>query len=208
MVWVGVTQLVPGPDPHRNRANPLEGGESTAAQGLLVFFAGILPAVPAAAMVRAGMVQDNDLLLWGGVPVGIATGVLGAWLLGRIAYSHLEARGPELLYLMRTGRSSQATTGEAPQPSVLETMTLRQQFVLFLGVWLGSIALFPQGLVPLGIKLSGGGDPVWFLPLYLPQALQWPAIAVMVLLGLGTYGLVARIYLRRKSELWRLQRER
>lgn len=207
MAWVSVTQLVPGPDPHRNRDNPLEQGESTAAQGLFVFFAGLALAAPAAAVVLAGTLLDDDFLRWSGVPVGIATGVLCAWLLGRIAYRHLEARGPELLYLMRTGRSSQATTGEA-QPSVLDTMTWHQQAALFLGVWLGSIALFPQGLVPLGIKLSGGGDPVWFLALYLPDAWQWPAIAAMVLLGLVTYGLVARTYLRRKSELRRLQREK
>ncbi len=50
--------------------------------------------------------------------------------------------------------------------------------------------------MPLGIKLSGGDDPVWFLALYLPKAWQWPTIAAMVALGLATYGLVARTYLR------------
>jgi len=167
--WVGVTQLVPGPDPHRNRDNPLEGGESTAAQGLLVFFAGLLPVVPAAAVVRAGTLQGNDLLLWGGMPISVVTGALCAWLLGRFAYRHLEAHEPEMLHMMLSGGIVQAATEEA-EPSVLDTMSRRRQAALFVGVWLGSIALFPQGLVPLGIKLSGGDDPVWFLALYLPPS--------------------------------------
>jgi len=36
-----------------------------------------------------------------------------------------------------------------------------------------------QGLVPLIMKVSGGTYRSWFAALYLPGALQWPAIAVI-----------------------------
>ena len=61
-------------------------------------------------------------------------------------------------------------------------------------MWLGSIALFPQGIVPLGIKLSGAGERIWFLALYLPDVWQWLVIGIMILLGLLLYRLSYRIY--------------
>ncbi|WP_201379473.1 hypothetical protein [Ktedonobacter sp. SOSP1-52] len=63
-------------------------------------------AIPVASVVLVGMIQNNALLQWVGVGVGIATGALFSWLLGRIAYRRLEARGSELLHLMRSGSSS------------------------------------------------------------------------------------------------------
>ena len=66
--------------------------------------------------------------------------------------------------------------------------------LLWSSLFTGCIALFPQALVPLLMKLSGGHARVWFLALYLPGAWQWPVITLMFLLGLASLGLAARIW--------------
>src|SRR5262249_58666188 len=120
------------------------------------------PAVPTASIVLAGTLLDNDVLRWAGAPVGIATGVFLAWWLGLITYRRLEARGPELLTLMRTGKPSDATTVKA-RPDIVAMMP-RWKRLLFTTLCpvVGSIALVPQGLVPLVIQLSGGHERIWF----------------------------------------------
>lgn len=47
------------------------------------------------------------------------------------------------------------------------------------------LPLIPQGLVPAAFKTFGVPTRSWFLALYLPDAVQWPAIAGMVALGLA-----------------------
>ena len=47
--------------------------------------------------------------------------------------------------------------------------------------------LFPQGIIPAVLKLAHGRVRIWFLPLYLPKALQWPACFVMIILGVAVY---------------------
>ncbi|GAA5772298.1 hypothetical protein Aros01_08847 [Streptosporangium roseum] len=59
----------------------------------------------------------------------------------------------------------------------------------------GILALFPQGLAPLGVKLSGSADRVWFLALYMPDPWQWPVIAGMILIGLASFGGMLAVYL-------------
>ena len=67
--------------------------------------------------------------------------------------------------------------------------------LLWCSLFTGCIALFPQALVPLLMKLSGGHARVWFLALYLPGAWQWPVITLMFLLGLASLALAARIWI-------------
>ncbi len=47
------------------------------------------------------------------------------------------------------------------------------------------LPLFPQGLVAMVMKLAGTPVKSWFLALYMPEALQWPTIVGMILLGGG-----------------------
>jgi hypothetical protein len=42
------------------------------------------------------------------------------------------------------------------------------------------------------MKASGGTYRSWFAALYLPGALQWPAIAVMLIAGLAMLGMAIR----------------
>ncbi len=60
----------------------------------------------------------------------------------------------------------------------------------------GAIPLFPQGIAAGVNKIQGSAERSWFLALYLPGPLQWPMIVLMVLLGLGMYGLAAWLSLR------------
>jgi ABC-2 type transport system permease protein len=61
--------------------------------------------------------------------------------------------------------------------------------------------VFPQGLAPLGIKLSGSRAKVWFLALHVPEPWQWPVIAVMILIGLAGFRGAYLLYRNEKSRL-------
>jgi hypothetical protein len=197
LVLVGVTQLAVSPDPLR-RTSSLDHGDTTG-QSIVMIFAGLLAAAPVLGVLVAGAATENEFLEWAGVAVGIGWGAFLAWALGGLAGRRLEERGPELLQVMRSGREQPVATAAAP--SVIDAMSGREKTLMFTSVWLGSIALFPQALVPLVIKLSGGDERVWFLPLYLPQTWQWPAIVGMAVAGLLLYGLAIRIYRRRRESI-------
>ena len=74
-------------------------------------------------------------------------------------------------------------------------------FGTLLGPTLGSIALFPQGLVALGIKLPGSDARLWFLALYLREPWQWPVIVTMIGLGLLAYYVALRKYTTHRRQL-------
>lgn len=175
---VAVMMLAPGPDAHRRTENPLEAANTTG-QSNLVFFSGAATAAPPAALLWWGSVADNDLVRWLAVPVGVATGVLLAWWLGNIAANRLQAQGPELLHLMRSGRPAVA------KPAV--TVPRRATGAALLGWTLGSIALFPQGIVAMVLLVVDPSVKVWFLAMHLPAPWQWPTAMVMVLIGLTLY---------------------
>ena len=80
VIWVAA--LVPGPDAHRRPDNPMDHGDAIGPANL-VFWTGLLLAIPAAALLLAGTLRHDEPLRWAGVPAGIATGVLLAWWLGR-----------------------------------------------------------------------------------------------------------------------------
>jgi len=103
IIWVAI--LVPGPDAHRRPDNPMDHGNA-AGPANIMFWTGLLPAVPAVGLLLAGTELHNEAVRWTAVPMGVATGCLLAWWLGRAGARRLEARGPELLTLIRTGRSS------------------------------------------------------------------------------------------------------
>jgi ABC-2 type transport system permease protein len=182
VAWLSVVALVPGPDPHKRPAGQLEHADVTG-PAYALFWMGLLPALPAAGVVLAGTLLDSDVLRWSGVPVGLVTGVFLAWWLGRVAYRRLQERGPELLALMRTARHSQpAQPAEDEEPT--EVRYSRTKLVVAITGWtLGPIAAFPQGLVPMVIKLADLDVKSWFLALHMPEPLQWPTAILMVLIG-------------------------
>ncbi|MFC5008706.1 hypothetical protein ACFPIJ_64185 [Dactylosporangium cerinum] len=185
---ISVVALAPGPDAHKRPDNPLEHGDTTGQANLMVW-GGLVPGIPAGVLLGFGTAYDNAFLLWAAVPVGVATGVFLAWWLGNVAVGRLEARGSEMLFLMRTGRTSKSVKIDVPKRTV---------WVSILGWTLGSIALFPQGIVPMIVLLVGVEVKSWFLALYLPGALRWPAAAGMVLIGVWLYWIAIKLTMMSK----------
>ncbi len=185
VIWVAA--LVPGPDAHHRPDNPMDHGDATGPANLM-FWTGLLPAAPPVGLLLAGTLLHNGMLRWAAVPVGIATGVLLAWWLGRVGSRRLERRGPELLTLMRTGRST------SRPPSALTVKLPRWKSVTVGVAWtIGCILTFPQGIVTAGMKLGGSPVRSWFLALYLPAPLQWPVCILMIALGVLILSLVTRM---------------
>jgi len=61
----------------------------------------------------------------------------------------------------------------------------RQRMLAAIFLTVGWIPLFPQGIVPLVMQLTGVPARSWFVALYLPQPLQWLTAVAMVALGLA-----------------------
>ncbi|NGO70082.1 hypothetical protein [Streptomyces boncukensis] len=195
MAYASVTALVPGPDAHKRPDNPLERADTTG-QSNALFWVALVPALPAAAAVTTGTLLDSPALRWLGAPIGVATGVLLARWLGRIAADRLTANGPELLFLVRTGRPD-SPTKTADEPGVgaraKPVLTKRQEATVVLSWIFGSLALVPQGLLPLLFLLSGQQAKSWFLALYLPHPWSWVCAAVMIPIGLALYTRAIRL---------------
>ena len=193
LAWMSIAALAPGPDPHRRPDNPMDNAGATG-PAYVMFWVALLPCLPAVGMVLAGTLLHSAPLRWAGIPVGVAVGVLlYAWL-GHAGYRRLEARGPELLLKMRAGHSSRqpraaaaTRAGASARGAATVQMPRKQGAIIGLGIPLGAILLFPQGIVPAVLKLAHGRERIWFLPLYLPKPLQWPACFVMIILGVAVY---------------------
>ncbi|WP_377267779.1 hypothetical protein [Peterkaempfera sp. SMS 1(5)a] len=201
MSYASVAALVPGPDAHKRPDNPLDRADTTG-QSNVLFWAAVVPALPAATAVTLGVMLSNPVLLWLGAPIGVATGILLAWWLGRVAINRLTAKGPELLFLMRTGRSSRpgtaagTRTGTGPRVEAKPEVS-RRTAVISLLLWIfGSLTLFPQGLVPLVILITGAPVRSWFLALYMPDAWSWVTDFAMISIGTVLYSQAIRITAR------------
>jgi ABC-2 type transport system permease protein len=108
LLLLSVFAAFPVPD-QRLHANPfsIAGGRPGCAAWLLQLAMALLlalAALPVLAVLLTAHFTEVDSLRWAAIPVGIATGALLAWWWGRIAYLRLDARGPELLDLVRKGR--------------------------------------------------------------------------------------------------------
>jgi len=83
------------------------------------------------------------------------------------------------------GRDHAAATRAGATARGAATMPRKQGAIIGLGIPLGAILLFPQGIIPAALKLAHARGRIWFLPLYLPKPLQWPACFVMIILGVA-----------------------
>ncbi|MBB5784374.1 hypothetical protein [Nonomuraea jabiensis] len=188
IVLLAVTSLVPGTDPHKRGGNPLSTGADEAAQSGLAWL--VLVAVPATALPTAGAILLHP---WAGIATGVLTGALSAWGLGKIACRRLENHGIDLLNLMKHG--------PAPQPDKPTTadLPLHHRIGVTISYTIAWLPLFPQGLVPMIMKIFGVENPGWFLALHLPPIWQWPTIIFMIALGLLMYGYAILIPMRLSS---------
>jgi ABC-2 type transport system permease protein len=195
---IGITQLAPGPDPHRSRYSPMDHGDATGGAFAMLVAAAVLT-VPALVPVIIGTTLDNAEVKAAGVAVAVITGMVYWGVFSGVARRKLAARGPELLHLMRAGKELPGRVTEGA--STLKAMPKAQQRLLWSSFGIGCIALFPQALVPMGMKLSGNIAKVWFLALYVPDAWQWPTIVLMFLLAAAAFGIAGRTFLTQQRRV-------
>lgn len=99
LVLLSVFAAFPAP---RQRGNPFAGGSNrpgcaAAAKQLGTSLMLVIAVIPTLVVLIAGEVLELRWLQWSAVLVGVLTGVLSAWLFGRIAARRLSSRGPEVL---------------------------------------------------------------------------------------------------------------
>lgn len=183
IAYTSVAMPTPGTDARQRTQEPGGGTEEIGA-AFLVFFTALLPPLPALGLVALGTLQGNAALQWAGVLVGAVTGVLLAWGPGRLAAVKLERTAPEMLLLMRTGRSLSDTPSSGEEDEAKSTLSGRDMAVMTIAWILGILALVPQGLLTMVFKLTGNHDvQVWFLAMYLPEPWGWLTSITMALLG-------------------------
>lgn len=198
IAFASVVAPEPGPDPYERNERTVEGSESIGV-AFLVFFAAFLLPLPSLGVVLWGTATEHPVVQWAGVLAGITTGVLATAGLGRAAAARLERTAPELLLLMRSGRSVPEVLKADMEPDDQSVATGKDLVLIFGGFVLGPLALFAQGLVPVIFKLTGNHDVrVWFLAMYLPEPWGWLTCIGMVLMGATLMGQAIRLLRRHK----------
>lgn len=201
VAYTSVVMAQPGPDARERAENPAEGNEEMGA-AFLVFFAAMVPPLPGLGVVYLGFARDSIALQWAGVGVGVLIGALLAWGLGRLAAVTLERTAPEMLALMRSGRSASMTSDglaglESSGQKQTPKLTGWENTVMMLSWVVGILALVPQGLITMAFKLTGNNDVrVWFLAMYLPEPWGWLTSIAMVLFGGCLLLLAVTVYKR------------
>ena len=213
LVLIAVLHLIPVRDPYKRRGNLLEEGIDPL-QVVLMAGLGALTAVPAGAVVWLGGQLQAPILQWAGGPVGLGTGALCYWWLGRFAYQRLEARGPELLLAMRRGLPARTVAWSLPQaPMVRPQLSLalfsngkicglaRRQVLFLGGLWLLGLVGGVEGGGALA-HLAGGADARrWFLPLYyvVPREFWWQTSITLLLTSIAACSLFTWLVRQRSA---------
>jgi ABC-2 type transport system permease protein len=181
---VAVYALVPGTDPHKRAGNPLR---TTEDEGAMTGRAYLMLALVLLSAVPAGLVAV--FFGWAGVPVGLVTGVLCFWGLGRLAERRLHSYGPELLEMMRTGHKPARPGGGSPwlDPNRFAHLSRARRSLVGGLFGFAAIPLFPQGIVGLIFVATGEVDRSWFLASYLPSGLRYPVAIGFIVLGVAMY---------------------
>jgi ABC-2 type transport system permease protein len=194
VVACSVFAAVPTTDAHKRSGNPLNSGENEGETMGIVWVMLILVSLTAGPALAAALAWS-----WWGVPVGVASGVLAWWYLGRLAAVRLDQRGPELLTLLRHGRS---TTEQAKKAAALDHLPRWRRTLANYCLGFGAIPLFPQAIVPAIFILTNNTDTKsWFLALHLQPQWHWPVIALMAALGLSMYTYGGLTYLNAKKKV-------
>ncbi|GAA2833984.1 hypothetical protein [Kribbella solani] len=180
IVACSVYSAVPTTDAHKRSGNPLNTGENEGETMGIVYVMLIAVATSCAPALIVALYTG-----WWGVPVGLLSGALFWWYFGRVTARRLEQKGPELLTLLRHGRSP---AEQAKKTAGLDALPKWRRTLAGFCLGFGAIPLIPQSVVPLVIKLTGSNSSKsWFLALYQEGAWQWVVIVLMGALGLSMY---------------------
>lgn len=187
---VSVLAAVPGVDPHRRTGDGLSTGADARETGTTYLTMAVVAALGAPALLATRLVG------WWGVVVGVATGVVSWYLLTRAARRRLDAHGVELLELLRHGRRAPDAGARPAGVSTSVPMTGRQQVVVLGTAVVGTIMLFPQGIVAAILLRGEPATRSWFLALHVPPAWSWPVAVGTIVVGLVLYGVSTWQYRR------------
>jgi ABC-2 type transport system permease protein len=183
-------------DPHKRGDDMFDHGiEWSQFMALLVGLAVV--ASPVWGLIWLAIHQQATWPQWAALGVAVPLSVASYLGFGALAYRRLAARGPELLTFLQHGRTAErARPGAKQGTGTLDALPARSRATVYLAGFVGVIALFPQGLVPLIRSLvEDEPDPVWFLALFLPDPWRWVVIAVMITIGVVGSGYAAARYL-------------
>jgi ABC-2 type transport system permease protein len=199
----------PAPLPERRGADPLDLGDDPTTGGNLVLHGVVMSlAVPALALPAVMAVSGDPIA---GAGVGVASGVLYAWLGGALAIWRLQHAGPETLERLRSRPAARKAEGSirgtatGRQPSNGRHSRWRSIARNMLGL-VGALLVFPQGVAALVLRLSSADTKAWFVPLYLPEPWPIPAALGAIALGAGTWYVAWRIGRRSGAIRTRSQR--
>ncbi|MFF0266136.1 hypothetical protein [Kribbella sp. NPDC004536] len=180
VVACSVYAAVPTTDAHKRSGNSLNSGENEGETMGIAYVMLVLVATTCAPALIVALFAG-----WWGVPVGLLSGALVWWYFGLVAARRLDKRGPELLTLLRHGRSPAA---QAKKTSGLDALPKWRRTLAGVCLGFGAIPLFPQSVVPAIFKLTGShSTKSWFLALYLDGPWPWVVIVLMATLGLSMY---------------------
>lgn len=194
MILVAALHPVPVPAAARRSGNLMASGDTTGPAYITLLLV-LLLSMPGLAVTGLGVQESSVPLQVAGVLLGSGIGALTFWWGGRRAIRKLETEGPEVLSLLRRGPPADTTADVADEPGTAR-LPVSAQVIVGICWTLAAIALFPQAIIPAVFKLTNRDDPVWFLPLHLPEPWQWPAIVAMLLIG-GVFAIAALTISRR-----------
>lgn len=193
-ILISTAYIVPMIEPHLRGEDAAENGIDWG-QFMLTWLCGLVLLAPVAGIFLAGVFWDMAWVQWLTLPAGIALGFFVYWAFGRVAIRRLTRHGVDILQTLTKGEPSLGT--QPVNTSPFAALSHRQKVAASIQATLAMVLLFPQGLVPLLFKLIDKEDvKVWFLALYMPENVQWLAIAMFVFAGAG----LSYDFLRRYSK--------
>ena len=180
VVACSVFAAVPTTDAHKRSGNPLNSGENEGETMGIVWVMLVLVSLTAGPALVAALAWS-----WWGVPVGVASGVLAWWYLGRVAAVRLDQRGPELLTLLGTAAPPPSRPRRPPD---LDHLPRWRRTLANYCLGFGAIPLFPQAVVPAIFILTNNTDTKsWFLALHLDRAVA-SRVVIVAMAALGVSG--------------------
>ncbi|PEX78994.1 hypothetical protein [Bacillus cereus] len=191
IVLFSVYNLIPITDSHRRGKGTIISGDDMNTSKMfittwLMMVMVLATAIPALLVAWLGTSLHIQVLQWLGVPIGVCTGGVLAWLFGRIAYTKLERNGPELLFEMKSGMKIKSDNYKKKvQNKAIELPKKKLAFVV-LFVFMGIFFLVHQSIIPIIFEILGVDEKVrlFFLPRYLPQIARIPVSIIFALLGI------------------------
>lgn len=197
MILIAVHAVVPVPEAARRSGDLMATGDTTGPAYLTMLLV-LLLSVPALTVTWLGVDSGSLEIQAAGIVLGLAVGVATFWWCGERAIGKLERDGPELLAILRHGAAAPVSS---PATDESESMPLLGQVAIGLCWTAGMIAIVPQSLVAAVFRITDQDARVWFLPLFLPEPWQWPAILGMFLLGVGFIVIALRLMRRFSSHV-------